>query len=105
MRTPEGKVVAFTFMSHPEKDAKLRWTAKIEFPAGATAGTVLNVTVVDGNEEAVSAAVFEVAGKRLKVVDGRASLTYEEFIRGKHEVALWLHREGMASIPGGLTFA
>lgn len=105
MRTPPDKTIAFTFASHPEKDAALRWTARLTFPPGAAAETVLPIEVRDGTAAPVPSAVFEFAGRRLNVVDGRASLTYAEFVRGKHETALWLHRPGRPPIPGGLTFA
>lgn len=105
MRTPPDKTIVFTFVSHPEKDATLRWTARLKFPPGAAAETVLPVEVLDGTNAPVPSAVFEFAGRRLNVERGRAALPYEEFIRGKHEPALWLHRPGQPPIPGGLTFA
>jgi len=36
--------------------------------------------------------------------DGEAAISYADFIRGKHEVPLWLHRLNIEPIPGGLTF-
>ena len=33
------------------------------------------------------------------------ALAYADFIKGKHDRAIWLHRRGMLPIPGGLTFA
>lgn len=105
MRTPSDKTIVFTFVSHPEKDAALRWTARLTFPPGAESGTVLPIEVRDGTDVPVPEATFEFAGLRLSVVQGKASLTYAAFIRGKHETALWLHRPGKPPIPGGLTFA
>ncbi len=105
MKTPDDKEIAFTFGSHPMKQAERRWTAKVTFPAGATAATTLPVELCDGNGAPVASGVFEFAGRRLVVRDGRASISYADFVKGKHEVALWLHRPGLPPVPGGLTFA
>ena len=44
------------------------------------------------------------AGQRLAVRDGAASITYADFVKGKHEPAIWLYRKGKAPVPGALTF-
>lgn len=105
MRTPADKTIALTFGSHPARDLALRWTAKLVFPPGADAETVLPLSLVDGQGKPVPEGVFEFAGQRLAVRNGAASISYADFIRGKHAVALWLHRPGQPPIPGGLTFA
>ena len=105
MKTPDDKTIAFTFMSHPEKLPELRWTVKITFPPGSGPDTVLPISVVDGNEDPISSATLELAGMKLPVKDGCASMKYSDFVRGKHSVALWLYRSGMQPVPGGLTFA
>ena len=105
MKTPDDKTIVFTFMSHPEKQPELRWTAKLTFPPGSGPDTVLPITVVDGNEEPVESAVLELAGNRMPVKNGRASLKYADFVKGKHSVPLWLYRNGVQPVPGGLTFA
>lgn len=105
MKTPDDKTIAFTFMSHPEKLPELRWTAKVTFPPGSGADTVLPITVVDGNEEPVEAGTLELAGRKIPVKDGRAGLKYADFVKGKHSVPLWLYRDGVQPVPGGLTFA
>lgn len=104
MKTPDEKQITMTFHSHPTRDLRLRWTAKLAFPAGATGETMLPITFVDGCEGPVEAGTFEFAGLKLRVKDGRSELSYADFIRGKHEKALWLHRPGREPIPGGLTF-
>ena len=38
-------------------------------------------------------------------VNGTRVLTYADFVKGKHSVPLWLYRDGMQPVPGGLTFA
>ena len=105
MKTPDDKRITFTFCSHPTKRLEMRWTAKLVFPPGADAKTVLPLSLVDGHGKPVPEGVFEFAGRRLAVRDGAASISYADFIRGKHAVALWLHRPGRPPIPGGLTFA
>ena len=105
MKAPEDKTIVFTFGSHPMKDFALRWTARVTFPSGATAGTVLPISLVDGEERPVRAGTFAFAGQRLPVRDGAASISYSDFIAGKHEVDLWLYRPGCPPVPGGLTFA
>ena len=104
MKTPADKTVTFTYSSHPTKDMSWRWTAKLTFPAGATAETELPLDVVDGDNEPVDGS-FEFAGKKIPVRDGKAAIAYADFIAGKHETAIWLHRKGIEPIPGSLTFA
>jgi hypothetical protein len=105
VKAPDDKAIAFTFGSYPEKDPAKRWRAKLSFPPGATAETVLPIEVVDGNDAPVADGVFEFAGRRLPVRDGAASISYADFIKGKHAVELWLHRPGLPSVYGGLSFA
>jgi hypothetical protein len=105
VKSPADKTVVFTFCSHPMKDPRRGWRATVVFAPGSTAGSVLPITVTDGAGEAVPSGVFEFAGCRLEVAGGSASITYGEFIAGKHSVPLWLHRPGIEPVPGGLTFA
>ena len=41
---------------------------------------------------------------KLTVKDGEASMTFAQFVAGKHSVPIWLHRDGMQPIPGVPTF-
>lgn len=104
MKTPEDKTVTLSFVSHPMKDPKMRWTVRLTFPAGAGPETELPIEAEDGEGVPIAAAEFEFAGGRIPVRDGRAALRYADFIKGRHATALWMHRAGMAPIPGGLTF-
>lgn len=104
MKTPEDKKIVFMFMSVPERDPALRWQAWVSFPPGATAETPLAITVVDGLGQKVEDAVFEIAGKSLPVVGGEATMTFGEFVAGKHSVPLRLCRKGQKPLPGVLTF-
>lgn len=77
----------------------------MSFPAGAVADTLLTLEVVDGEGVPVESGVFEFAGMNTAIVAGSARIRYSDFIEGKHETSLWLHRKGMLPVPGGLTFA
>lgn len=105
MKTPADKHIAFTYVSHPTKTISWRWTATLDFPAGADETTVLTLTLVNGEREPVREGTFEFAGKMIPVKDGKASLAYADFIAGKHASAIWLHRPDIEPIPGSLTFA
>lgn len=105
MKTPADKTIVMTFGSHPMRKASQRWQAELTFPAGSGPETMLPLVIKDGEGVPVASGVFEFAGQRLKVVDGRTALSYADFIKGKHAVPLWLHRRGMPPVPGGLTFA
>ena len=104
MKTPPDKRIAFKFHSHPTKDLSMRWQATVAFPPGATADTPLEITVLDDDGNRIKSAVFVFAGKELPVVDGSASMTFAEFIAGKHSVPIWLHRKGLRPVPGVPTF-
>lgn len=97
--------IHFTFMSHPTPELSIRWQAVVTLPVELKPETALPIEVADGNGEPVAEATFEFAGRRLKVKDGKASITYAEFLKGKSNTALWLYRKGHWPIPGGLTFA
>lgn len=104
MNTPADKKIAFLLVSHPTKDLSWRWSVRLEFPPGATANTELKITAVDGNERPIKSGRFEFAGQMTKITEGEGAITYRDFIAGKHETSLWMHRKGIPPIPGGLTF-
>ena len=104
MKTPPDKTVTFTYSSHPTKDVSWRWQAQLTFPAGADAATELPLELKDGLGDPVNG-TFEFAGLQIRIEDGKGRLTYADFIKGKHETAIWLHRKGIEPIPGLLTFA
>jgi len=105
MKVPEGKTITLTLVSHQIKDKKMRWAVNLTFPGGAGADAVLPISVEDGEGEPVKSAVFEFAGKAIPIKDGAGVLAYADFIKGKHEKAIWLKRRGMDPVPGALTFA
>lgn len=105
MKTPADKTIAFMFISQRGDDPALRWFARLTFQPGADGGTMLPIEVIGCGDEPVPEGVFEFAGRRLPVRGGAASILYADFVKGKHKKPIWLHREGMPSVPGGLTFA
>ena len=105
MKTPADKTIAFTFMSRPTTTPEVRWAVRLTFPPGSGPDTVLPMVVVDGNDQPIESATLELAGMKIPVRDGRAEMRYSDFIKGKHSVPLWLYRDGMQPVPGGLTFA
>lgn len=104
MKTPADKTVIFTFYSHPMKDLALRWKARLVFPAGAGDNTSALLEITGGDGAPVVAGVFEFAGAKIAVAGGRGALRCGDFVRGKHERAIWLYRPGMLPVPGALTF-
>lgn len=82
----------------------MRWKISLTFPPCAGPETTLPMTFVDGEGAPVAEGTFEFAGRRIPVADGQGEMTYADFIAGKHDVPIWLHRPGMEPIPGGLTF-
>ena len=104
MKTPPDKTITMTFGSHPNKNPLMRWKAHLTFPAGADAKTVLPFAIEDGEGTPVKSGVFELAGQKLKIRDGKSSMTYGAFVAGRHSTGLWLRLRGRDPIPGGLTF-
>jgi len=105
MKTPPDKTISFTIISHRTQRPELRWMAYITFPAGSDETTVLPIEVTGDRDIPVASGTLEFAGQMLAVKDGMASLRYADFVKGVHSVPIWLHRDGMDPVPGGLTFA
>jgi hypothetical protein len=104
MNAPEGKTIAFLFVSHPAREKKLRWRARLVFPPAATAATALALHVMDADGAPVGEGTFVFAGREIPVRGGRGEMAYADFVAGKHEKALWLRRPGLEPVPGGLSF-
>lgn len=104
MTTPADKQITMTFHSHPTKHLYMRWKMQLRFPPGAGPDTVIPISMVDGDGQNVDVAVLEFAGKRIKVRDGKAQISYSDFIAGKHEKSIWVYRHGILPIPGFLSF-
>ena len=104
MKTPDDKRIIFTYHSLPSKNAAFRWKARLVFEPGSRDGDLAEMEVFDGDGCKVELGVLEFAGLRLKVKDGRASITCGDFVKGKHEPSIWLHRKGRPSSPGVVTF-
>jgi len=104
MKTPPDKRIMLTYYSHPMKDLKMRWKAHLTFEPGSVDETPAVIALEDGEGAPIASATFELAGRRLKVTDGRAAIACGDFVKGKHETAIWLHRKGVVPVPGALTF-
>ena len=104
MRTPADKTIVFTLYSHPMKDMKQRWKAHLTFPPGATDDTNAVLEIADGEGAPIASGGFEFAGTTVVVSAGRGLLRCGDFVRGKHEGGIWLHRKGVPPVPGALTF-
>lgn len=105
MKTPVGKPLSLIYVSYPAHEMKMRWSAKLHFKGGESDDSILALEIHDGEGDAVENGIFELAGKSLPVKNGAAYITGRDFVAGKHERAVWLHRPGMAPVSGGLTFA
>lgn len=104
MTTPADQTVVFAFCSLPTVEPAARWTARLSFPPGASAETVLDVEVTDAAGAAVPGGELRLAGRRLTVSKGRASIVYADFVHGKHEPSVWLSRPDRPMAPGTITF-
>ena len=104
MRTPVDKRITLTLYSHPTKDLKLRWKAWLVFEPGSTDESPARLSVVDGEGAPVASGAVEFAGVLTKIRDGEGRLKCGDCVKGKHETAIWLHREGRVPVPGALTF-
>lgn len=104
MKTPEDKKITLTLYSHPVKDLTMRWKATVEFAPGSTDRTPARIAIADGTGEPVVSGVFEFAGCRTAIRGGKGELLCGDFVKGKHETAIWLHRKGHEPVPGALTF-
>ena len=104
MKTPADKTITLTVYSHPMKDLKMRWKALVVFAAGSTDEAFAEVTINDGEGSPISAGTFEFAGMKTPIKAGKGKLLCGDFVKGKHEPAIWLDRTGKAPVPGALTF-
>ena len=104
MKTPDDKRIILTYHSLPSKNAAFRWKAQLTFEPGSTDDDVAGMEVFDGDGSYVAACVLELAGIRLKVRDGKTSIRCGDFVKGKHDPSVWLHRKGRPSSPGVVTF-
>jgi len=104
MKTPSDKKITLTFYSHPMKDLKLRWKALLVFEPGSTDETPATLTIADGEGSPIRSGFFEFAGLSTPVKDGVGTILCGDFVKGKHETSIWLHRRGKVPVPGALTF-
>ena len=82
----------------------MRWKALVVFAAGSTDETPAEITINDGEGTPIAAGTFEFAGAKTPIKAGKGAILCGDFVRGKHEPAIWLYRKGKAPVPGALTF-
>ena len=104
MQTPVDKKITLTLYSHPMKDLKMRWKATVTFAPGSTDASLADVAMADGEGAPVASGTFEFAGREIAIRDGRGTFACGDFVKGKHEPAIWLYRKGLLPVPGALTF-
>ena len=104
MKTPPDKRIVMTLYSAQVADPSLRWKAKVAFEPGSTDDSPVVISVTTREGERIKEGVLEFLDRRLPVKDGRTEVTCRDFIAGKHARAVWLHRKGLQSVDGGLTF-
>lgn len=104
MKTPADKRIVFTLYSHPMKEAKARWKAHLVFEPDSTDESDAVLDIVDGEGTPIDEATFEFAGASIAISRGSGRLSCAQFVKGKHEGGIWLHRKGEAPVPGALTF-
>ena len=104
MKTPDDKRIILTYHSLPSKNAAFRWKVRLTFEPGSSDDDIAQMEVFDGDGSYVESGILEFAGLRLKVKDGKTSIRCGDFVKGKHDPSLWLHRRGRPSSPGVVTF-
>lgn len=105
MKIPEGKTITLTFLSTNRKEKEKRWAVNVILFGGATSGDTFKIKAEDVEGNKIPEAVFEFAGTFVDIKDGVGGISYDDFIKGKHEKGVWLKRPGMEPVPGLLTFA
>lgn len=105
MKIPEGKTITLTFLSTNRKEKERRWAVNVVLSGGASSGGIFKVKAEDAEGNKIPEAVFEFAGTLVDIKDGVGGISYDDFIKGKHEKGVWLKRPGVEPVPGLLTFA
>lgn len=105
MKIPEGKTITLTFLSTNRKEKEKRWAVNVVLSGGASFGDIFKVKAEDAEGNKIPEAVFEFAGTLVDIKDGVGGISYDDFIKGKHEKGVWLKRPGVEPVPGLLTFA
>ena len=104
MKSPENKTLSFLFRSIPVQHVPDFWEVRVTVHPGSTADTPMTFAATGGNAQPVKSGVFEFMGRRVKIVDGKGKMPFGDFVKGIHETAVWMMRQGHPPVPGGLTF-
>lgn len=97
--------VRFYYASLIGTDDDKAWFVELTVPAKAVVGTKLEIKVGDRVRRPIPKGMIEIAGKSLAFSDGRAELSYEDFLAGVRDPHVAVRREGTsAAVPGRLLF-
>lgn len=103
MKSPD-KTLFFFYRSIPRELNEDMWIVNVTLPPNATAGTMMSVSAVDGNDVPIDSASFVLSGSRIAISKGKGSLSYGDFVKGMNDGSVWMFRQGRSPVPGGLTF-
>ena len=96
--------VRFYYASAIGTDDDKAWFVELTVPARATVGTKLTIQVGDRVRHPIPSGTIEIAGKTLAFAEGRAEISYEDFLSGLRNPCVAVCREGAAAVPGRLLF-
>ena len=97
--------VRFYYASLIGTDDDKAWFVELTVPAKAVVGMKLEIKVGDRVRRPIPKGTIEIAGKSLAFSDGRAELSYEDFLAGVRDPHVAVRREGTsAAVPGRLLF-
>ena len=85
MKSPENKTITFLFWSVPGTHADHLWKVRVTVPPSATAETPLVLAAEGENSVPIAKGSFEFMGARVKIVNGKGSLAFGDFMKGIHE--------------------
>ena len=96
--------VRFYYASQIGTEDDKAWFVELTVPARATVGTKLTIQVGDRVRHPIPSGTIEIAGKTLPFVEGRAEISYEDFLSGLRNPRVAVCRGGAAAVPGRLLF-
>lgn len=104
MKSPENKTISFLFRAIPVLNVPDFWEVRVTLHPNSTAETAMTLSATGGDAMPVKKGTFEFMGARVKIVNGKGTLPFGDFVKGIHSTAVWMFRPGHPPVPGGLTF-
>ena len=97
--------VRFYYASQIGTEDGKAWFVELTVPARATVGTKLTIQIGDRVRHPIPSGTIEIAGKTLSFAEGRAEISYEDFLSGLRNPRVTVRREGaVAAVQGRLLF-